>query len=583
VRTHLARAVKAAGHAVELADGPTHARRIGSRDLDLAVVAPKGLEAGGWDLLSELEARMPTLLWAPASNQNHSEKTAALLARIAEAIRPPEVPEPGPPLRFAGYILDIAAHSLTKQDGTEIPLTRGEFNLLLEFLQRPGRVLTRDQLLHALAGKAAEAFDRSVDMLVSRLRRKIEPNFKRPSLTITVPGTGYKFTGEVEKLGGDPDQKYFSVGLVDDLVTELSRNTSLLIISQRPSFSSCGQVRDLNRIARELGVRYVVEGSVRRAANRVRVNAKLIEAELGKHIWAERYDRALKDVFAVQDEITHAVVTAVQPAIADAEYWRTLRKPLESFGAWEAYQRGLWHKSKLNNPNDILQARQFFERATELDPAFAMPHSQLADLIVQEVVYFASRPLPDLKLAEVAAQMAVELDSRDASALTILARSLASAGTFSLAFGHVDRALAINPNSVDALRMKGIMLVHNDHTAQGRELLARSVRMDPYNKSITDTHCFVGLSYFAECDYVTAAQYLYKALGHFPNHYWSLQWLAASLGQLGETLKARNALQKAAAISPGAFDRYTRQRPPNFHPRHFERMLDGLREAGWQG
>jgi two-component system OmpR family response regulator len=140
---------------------------------------------------------MPTLLWAPVSGLSRAERTAALLDRIA-ATRLPEEPEAGPSLRFAGCLLDTAAHSLTKQDGTEIPLTRGEFALLLEFVQRPGRVLSRDLLLHALAGRSAEAFDRSVDMLVSRLRRKIEPEYRRPSLIVTVPGSGYKFAGKVE-------------------------------------------------------------------------------------------------------------------------------------------------------------------------------------------------------------------------------------------------------------------------------------------------------------------------------------------------------------------------------------------------
>jgi DNA-binding winged helix-turn-helix (wHTH) protein len=161
--------------------------------LDLAIIALEGLGPGAREFVGELEAQMPTLLWTPAA-------TVAIQDQVAAATCPPEEPEPGPLLRFADYTLDVAAHSLTNSDGTELPLTRGEFSLLLEFVRRPGRVQSRDMLLHALAGRSAEAFDRSVDMLVSRLRRKIEPDHRRPSLIITVPGSGYKLTSKVEEL-----------------------------------------------------------------------------------------------------------------------------------------------------------------------------------------------------------------------------------------------------------------------------------------------------------------------------------------------------------------------------------------------
>ena len=383
-------------------------------------------------------------------------------------------------------------------------------------------------------------------------------------------------------LSTDLEQEFFSDGIADDLITELSRSRSLLVIARNSSFSYRGTSVDMRQVARELRVRYLVEGSVRREERRVRINAQLIDAETSNYIWAERYDRGIESVFAVQDELTLAIITAIRPAVADAEYRRTLRRPPESLSAWEAYQRGLWHKSKLKL-EDILQAREFFKQAAGLDPTFAVPHAELADLIVLEVIYFASRPLSDLKLAEEEAQIAVELDPSDASAHTILARSLANAGAFNLAFNHVDRALAIQPDSADALRMKGIMLVHNDRLGEGRELLARSMRMDPHDKFIANTQCFIGVSYFGEHKYESAIHSLREALGHRPTHIWSLQWLAASLGQLGRTREASDVLQKAALISPEAFDRHTCQRPPNFHPEHHERMLDGLRRAGWEG
>ena len=144
-------------------------------------------------------------------------------------------------------------------------------------------------------------------------------------------------------MSGDLEQEYFSDGIADDIITELSRSRLLFVIARNSSFSYKGRAVDVRQVARELGVRYVLEGSVRRGGERVRVSAQLIDADAGIHVWAERYDRKLTDVFAVQDEITNAVTIAIEPAIADAEQRRALRKPPETLGAWEAYQHGLWH------------------------------------------------------------------------------------------------------------------------------------------------------------------------------------------------------------------------------------------------
>ena len=157
-------------------------------------------------------------------------------------------------------------------------------------------------------------------------------------------------------MSGDPEQEYFSDGIADDIITELSRSRSLFVIARNSSFTYKGRAVDVKQVAQELGVRYVVEGGVRRSGGRVRVTAQLVDAETGNHIWAERYDRDVSEVFAVQDEITAAIVAAVIPAVSDVEQRRALRKPPESLGAWEAYQRGLWHMGK-GNPDRQLPAR----------------------------------------------------------------------------------------------------------------------------------------------------------------------------------------------------------------------------------
>jgi adenylate cyclase len=160
-------------------------------------------------------------------------------------------------------------------------------------------------------------------------------------------------------MSGDLDQEYFSDGIANDIITELSRSRSLFVIARNSSFTYKGRAASIKQVAQELGVRYVLEGSVRRGGDRVRVSAQLIDAEAGGHVWADRYDRRLADVFAVQDEITDAVANAIGPAISQAERQRAMRKPPDNLDAWEAYQRGLWHQAKYNVADNTRAVHSF--------------------------------------------------------------------------------------------------------------------------------------------------------------------------------------------------------------------------------
>ena len=173
-----------------------------------------------------------------------------------------------------------------------------------------------------------------------------------------------------QNMSRDPEQEFFADGIAEDIITALSRYPSLFVIARNSSFSFKGRAADLKAIGDELGVRYVLEGSLRKSGNRVRLTAQLIEAQSGKHVWAERYDRDLADIFAVQDEITLATTVAIAPAIAEAEQQRAMRKPPASLDAWGFCQRGMWHLGKAS-PADNGLAEQFFRQAIDLDPMFA--------------------------------------------------------------------------------------------------------------------------------------------------------------------------------------------------------------------
>jgi TolB-like protein/class 3 adenylate cyclase/Tfp pilus assembly protein PilF len=381
---------------------------------------------------------------------------------------------------------------------------------------------------------------------------------------------------------GDLDQEYFSDGIAHDIITELSRKRTLLVRARNWSFAYKGGSLDIRQIAQELAVQYILAGSVRRSGERLRVTAELIEGETGNNLWAERYDRRESDLFAVQDEIALAVARAILPAVTDAEQQRVLRRAPESLGAWEAYQRGLWYRSRLRL-EDVAKARQWFERAAILDPEFALPHTALADLVVLEITYFGSRPFSDLELVATEARMALELDPRDADAHAVVARSLANAGDFSSAFDHIDRALAITPDHAGALRMKGVMLIYNNRFSEGRQLLLSSIKADPNDPFTSMAFSYLGMSYYFERAYEAAVSSFREALGRRPNHLVSLRWLAASLGQLGRRREAHEVLQNVIAIAPDSFAQYTRERAPNMQQGNYEHMLDGLRKAGWRG
>jgi TolB-like protein len=194
-------------------------------------------------------------------------------------------------------------------------------------------------------------------------------------------------------MSGDPEQEYFADGIAEDITTALSRSRSLFVIARNSSFTYKGRAVDVRQVARQLGVQYVLEGSVRHSGGRVRVVVQLIEAKTGVHIWAERYDLALEDVFAVQDEITTSVVTAIVPALADAELKRILRKPPENLGAWEAYQRGLWHDG-FEATAEHERAKEFFQQAISLDPNFASPYFALAVACLNDGPCTQQRLLP---------------------------------------------------------------------------------------------------------------------------------------------------------------------------------------------
>jgi adenylate cyclase len=390
-------------------------------------------------------------------------------------------------------------------------------------------------------------------------------------------------------MSGDPDQEYFSDGVADDIITELSRSRSFFVTARNSSFTYKNKAVDVKQVARELSVRYVVEGSVRRIGARVRISGQLIDAEAGHHIWAERYDCDDTELFAVQDCITSAVTAAIQPAIADAELRRALRKTPESLGAWELYQRGLWHTAKYNAA-DNEQAIAFFRRAIAQDDTFVAAYLRLAAAYCESGQAYASRPLDEaLHLAAIAARKAAEIEPHDAYVHIALGFVAHLSGHQDEAWECASTALAISPHLAGAISLQGSLLVFGGRPAEGRDAILAASKLDPRPPGPNAGRLnVIAISYYLEGDYAEAAETARRAIARypvarFPNNVMPLRWLAAALGQLGQNDAAREALHTAMTTDPDAFNRFVRERVPWHRPQDYEHMLDGLRKAGWQG
>jgi TolB-like protein len=383
---------------------------------------------------------------------------------------------------------------------------------------------------------------------------------------------------------GDPDQEYFGDGIAEDIITMLSRSRSLFVGARNSSFSFKRRAVDVKQIAHELGVRYVLEGSVRRGGNRVRITAQLIDAETGNHVWAERYDCNVADVFAVQDEITEAVVIAIEPAVVETERRRAARKPPQSLGAWEAYHRGMWHYAR-NSAAENKIAKQFLRRAIAADRNFALAHAMLAMSIFMDGTIYQTISIAEALVQGIPhAQKAVSLDPLEPGAHVIKGWAMIIQGDLEDAIAEGRQALALSPNSASGNHVLGAALIYSGRQREGIEHIHASIRLDPHDPVLSNTrmrivaagHYFLG-DYMASLDAAKAFQRTY------PDNLWTDRWLAAALGQLGRQPEARQALERAIALAPQAFSVFTRQRVPFMRLEDYEHLLAGWRKAGWEG
>jgi adenylate cyclase len=363
----------------------------------------------------------------------------------------------------------------------------------LEALAEPGAICVsgtvQDQIGTKLAVAFADLGPQQVKNIAQSIRAYRVRSDTSPTATpvsdssLPLPDKPSIAVLPFQNMSGDPEQEFFADGIAEDIITALSRYPSLFVIARNSCFTYRGRAVDVKQVGRDLGVRYVLEGSLRKSGNRVRVTAQLIEAESGNHVWAERYDRDLADIFAVQDEITEAVTISIAPAIADAEQHRALRKPPGSLDAWAAYQRGLWHLDKAT-PDDDLLAERFFQQAIDLDPNFADGYCGLAAAQMRAVAYFQIRAPVDIQnSAEPLARQAVALDGSNPVAHAWLSYALYMRGDAEGAVAESDRALALSPNLALGYWRRATALIFSGRPQEGLADLQTSLRLDPRGRT----------------------------------------------------------------------------------------------------
>ena len=461
----------------------------------------------------------------------------------------------------------------------------------LEALAEPGGVTISGTTYDQVDGKLDTGFEYLGEKEVKNIARPVRAYRAEMGAIEAIPQPTTKEAARpsiavlaFENLSGDPDQEYFADGIAEDLITELSRLRWLQVTARNSSFSYKGQSPDIREVGRDLGVRYVVEGSVRKAGARVRITAQLIDTATGNHLWAERYDRDLADIFALQDEITETLVGTMQTELGEFERARAHRKPPGSLDAREAYQRGMWHLCKFDSGN-LAEAQQLFRLAIDLDPEFAQTYSAMGFSHIVELTNFGTKfPLETLQKAMGFASQAVALDDKDALAHFMLGRILTMRGEYDAGIAESRIAINLSPSLAMGHYGLGVALWWKEQSAEALSALDTAIRLsprDPFIWAVLNMRAFAH-NYFGNYD--LAVEDAQRAVRHPAASFWPHSTLTSSLGHLGRREDAKIALEILLEVKPNftpdaAIAGYSPLNPQALRPL-YEIWIDGLRKAG---
>lgn len=383
-------------------------------------------------------------------------------------------------------------------------------------------------------------------------------------------------------MSGDREQDYFADGITEDIITGLSKCRWLFVIARNSTFAYKGIPTDIRTVGQELGVRYVLEGSVRKSANRVRITAQLIDSVNGEHLWAERYDRVLEDIFELQDEITATIVGTIEPELGMAELTRSQRKSIESLDAWDSYLRARWHVRFGESKDALFECIRLCQQAIAISPDMACVYSELAVAHVASVTFgYTDNRETAIQLALEAGQQAVRLDSKDPIAHTALGRVYDFRGRFEEAVQEHKIALGLNPNSSITHLFLASTYNHGGKPALALPAAEQAYRLSPRDPRQWFMHMNKGFALSQLGRHEEAAEELKAACRSEGKTFWPLFGLAIVLAHSGKRREAEQAMETAMQHAKG-FSRISdiEQNYESVSDEYQEFLVAGARLAG---
>nr|WP_283949878.1 winged helix-turn-helix domain-containing tetratricopeptide repeat protein [Limobrevibacterium gyesilva] len=487
------------------------------------------------------------------------------------------------------------------------------FDLLVYLAQNRDRVVSKDDLIASVWGGRIVS-DSTLSSRISAARKAVGDSGEDQKLIRTIPRKGLRFVGAVctrpnggrtapdarhaqprpalplpdrpaiavlpfTNMSGDPEQEYFSDGISEDIITALSKLRWFLVIARNSSFIYKGKAVHIRQVAEALGVGYVVEGSVRKGGERVRITAQLNDAATGSHIWAERYDRDLADVFAVQDEITEAIVAAIEPQLYAAENFRAQRKPPNSMGAWDLVMRALSHYWRVTRQDNVV-AQALLEKATAIDPNYG----QALGMLATSYTFSAHMGWADMAtaapIAERAALAAILADSEDPWAHHALGCVYLFERRFDDSLAEFELALRLNPNFSLAQGYYGLALAYCGRWEEGSVAARRALRLSPRDPF---TALYYGIAAFAQFvgrNYDEAMRLAREGIRQRGDFVGAHRVLTAAAGMAGQDDVAKAALQELRRVQPNISLAWIASQMPIKQEADREHYLEAFRRAG---
>ena len=521
-------------------------------------------------------------------------------------------------LSFGDYEIDVERRELRRAK-TPVHVEPQVFDLLVYLVQNRDRVVSKDDLIAAVWGGRSVS-DSTLTSRINAARNAVGDSGAEKKLIRTIARKGLRFVGEVRmqptgaepadagglppdqvhewsraalplpdrpaiavlpfvNMSGDSEQDYFSDGISEDIITALSKLRWFFVIARNSSFIYKGKAVHMKQIAEELGVGYVVEGSVRKGGDRVRITAQLNDVATGSHIWAERYDRSLADVFAVQDEITEAIVAAIEPQLYAAENFRAKRKPPDSMDAWDLVMRALSHYWRVTRQDNVV-AQALLEKAIAIDPSYGQAHGVLAT----SHTFGAHMGWEDVAaataVAERAALAAILADSEDPWAHQALGSVYLFKRRFDDSLAEFELALRLNPNFSLAQGYYGLALSYSGRWEEADAAARRALRLSPRDPFSAVYYGIAAYAQFSGRNYDEAIRLSREGIRQRGDFVGAHRVLTAAAGMAGQTDIASVALQELRRAQPNISLAWIARQMPIKLEADREHYLEGFRRAG---